>query len=112
MAATIVSQSNSESVVNLAVLRVTTDAAAAVATTFQVGFLPLVVRLANITDSLLDEWFDGMAADTAVHTTALGVRSLLASWGITVSGATGGGSVAVAAALIIASKTFNLIVEG
>ena len=112
MAATVVSQSNSESIVNLAVLRITTDAAAAVATTFQVGFLPRVVRLINVTDSIMDEWFDGMAADTAVHTLAAGTRSLLGSGGITVGATAGGGFVTLAAALIIASKTFNMVVEG
>lgn len=112
MAATVVSQSNTESVPNLAVLRITTDAAGAVATTFQVGFLPRVVRLMNITDLLMDEWYDGMAADTALHTVAAGTRTLLGSGGITVGATAGGGFVTLAAALIIASKTFNMVVEG
>ena len=112
MAATIVTQSNTESVPNLTVLRVTTDAAAAAVTTFQVGFLPRVVKMVNVTDSIMDEWFEGMAADTAVHTIAAGTRSLLGSGGITVGGTTGGGFVSVAAALIIASKTFDIAVWG
>jgi hypothetical protein len=112
MAATVVSQSNTESVPNLAVLRITTDAGGAAVTTFQVGFLPRVVRLMNITDNLMDEWFDGMAADTAIHTVAAGTRSLLGSGGITVGSTAGGGFVTLAAALIIASKTFNMVVEG
>lgn len=112
MAATIVSQSNTESVPNLAILRITTDAVAAVATTFQVGFLPRHVLFVNITDLLLDEWFDGMAADTALHTVAAGTRTLLGSGGITVGAVAGGGFVTLAAALIIASKTHTLYVEG
>lgn len=112
MAATIVSQSNTESVPNLAVLRITTDAAGAAVTTFQVGFLPRVVKLMNITDLLMDEWFDGMAADTALHTVAAGTRTLLGSGGITVGSVAGGGFVTLAAALIIASKTFEMVVEG
>ena len=112
MAVTIVSQSNTESVPNLAVLRITTDASAAVNTTFQVGFLPRIVKMVNITDSIMDEWFDGMAADNAVHTIAAGTRSLLGAGGITVGSTAGGGFVTVAAALIIASKTFNICVWG
>lgn len=112
MAATVVSQSNTESVPNLAVLRITTDAVAAAVTTFQVGFLPRVVRLMNITDLLMDEWYDGMAADTALHTVSAGTRTLLGSGGITVGATAGGGFVTLAAALIIASKTFNMVVEG
>lgn len=112
MAATTVSQSNTESVSNLAVLRITTDAAAAANTTFQVGFLPRVVRFINVTDSIMYEWYEGMAADSCIQTLAVGTRSLVVSNAITVGSVTGGGSVLVNAALIIASKTFNMVVEG
>lgn len=58
------SQSNTgASVVNMAVGHITTDAAAAVAQTIQLGFAPRYIRFINLTDRIADEWYEGMALD-------------------------------------------------
>lgn len=87
----------------------TTDSATAAATDFSFGFKPNHVRFVNLTDRIEDEWFYGMAADSALHTVAAGTRTLATSGGITVASDTG--VVTIPAALMVASKSFVIIAE-
>lgn len=101
MALTTNTQSNRATHANHAVGQVVTDAGAAAATTFTLGFIPRVVRWHNLTDRISDEWFEGMAAYNSLHTVAAGTRTLETTNGISVSGNT----FTVKAATIVASKT-------
>lgn len=51
---------------------------------FALGFRPRYVRLENATDRISYEWFEGMAADSAIKTVAAGTRTLDTSNGISV----------------------------
>lgn len=95
-------QSNAMGVANHAVGSVVTDAAAATAITFTLGFQPRIVRLHNLTDRISDEWYEGMASASSLHTIATGVRTLEAVNGIAVSGNT----FTCTAATMLASKTY------
>ncbi|MHB0965281.1 MAG: hypothetical protein ACYC36_02395 [Bellilinea sp.] len=58
------SQSNTgASIVNRAQGHITTDAAAAVAQSIQLGFMPRKINFVNLTDRISDEWFENMALD-------------------------------------------------
>jgi hypothetical protein len=103
MATTVASQSNSMSIVNHTVIRATTDSATAAAATFTIGFVPRVVRVHNVTDRISQEWFEGMAAASALNSAADGVRTLITSNGITVGT---DGTVTLPAAIMVASKVF------
>jgi hypothetical protein len=109
-------QSQAAGITNVAMGRVVTDAVAAVAQTFVCGFVPRYVRWVNVTDRIQDEWYEGMAADTALDSAAAGANTLLGSGGITVNtpaaNAVNGGSFTVAAGLMVASKTFNWMAMG
>lgn len=85
MALTTNTQENSMSVVNHASGYVVTDAGAAADTTFQLGFMPRIVRFVNLTGRITLEWANGMAANSALRTIATGVRTLDVSSGITVN---------------------------
>lgn len=74
----------SAGIVNHTVGKAVTDAAAAAATSFLVGFKPRVVRFHNLTDRISDEWLEGMAAASSLHSVATGVRTLETTNGITV----------------------------
>ena len=104
MALTTNDQSNAMSVVNHAVGKVVTDGGAAAATTFTLGFKPRVVRFHNLTDRISDEWFEGMASASSLHTVAAGTRTLETTNGIAVSA--DGNSFTVTATTMVASKTF------
>lgn len=52
---------------------------------FETGFLPKYVKVSNVTSRDQLEWFEGMAADSAIKTVAAGTRTLITSNGITVS---------------------------
>lgn len=78
-----------------------TTAAAASNTTFNTGFTPRIVRWQNATDRIMHEWYDGMAADSAIKTAANGTRTLETTNGITV----GTGYFTVADDVIVASKS-------
>jgi hypothetical protein len=115
MALTTNTQTQAAGVLNYATGYVVTDAAAAVNTTFVVGFTPRSIRVYNVTDGISDEWFAGMANGSALHTVAAGTRTLAASpTGITVGTAAGGdaGSFTIPAALIPASKTLIWEAQG
>ena len=81
---------------------VVTDAGAAADTTFVCGFAPRLVRFHNLTDRISDEWIEGMAAASALHTVAAGTRTLETTNGITIVG----NGFSVKAATILASKSF------
>lgn len=51
---------------------------------FRLGFVPKYVKLVNATDRTIYEWFDGMAADSAIKAVAAGTLTLDTSNGITV----------------------------
>jgi phosphatidylserine synthase len=87
---------------NHAVGQVVTDSATAAAATFTVGFTPRVVRFHNLTDRISDEWFEGMAAASSLHTVAAGTRTLETSNGITVAN----NGFTVNATTMVASKSF------
>jgi hypothetical protein len=105
MTTTIVSQSNTESICNLAVLRFTTDANTAAAQVFTIGFVPRIVRLRNLTDGSSAEWYEGMAAGSAISTTNAGAVSLATTGGLQVNA---DGTVLVPAGLMVASKVFAM----
>lgn len=101
---TIASQTNADSVDNLAVIRASTDSAAASAQTFVLGFTPRVVRVHNLTDLISDEWYEGMANASSLHTVAAGTRTLELVNGVVVSGT----SITLTAATMAASKVFAI----
>lgn len=62
----------------------TFDATAITATdyiTVAVGFIPKYIKWDNVTDRILNEWYDGMAQDSAVNTVAAGTRTLSVTGG-------------------------------
>lgn len=64
------------------------DAAAPAAAAIKVGFKPRYVRVDNVTDRILLEFYEGMTSGHAVQTLAAGTRALLTAAGITVVGDT------------------------
>ena len=67
--------------------RIVFDATAIVPTDFVVvvlGYTPRSIRWENLTDRIRNEWFDGMAADSALNIVSAGTRTL------SVTGANGG----------------------
>lgn len=102
MALTTNTQDNSGGVVNISNGYVVTDAGAAADTTFVCGFQPRIVRFHNLTDRISDEWIEGMAAASSLHTVAAGTRTLETTNGITVTG----NGFSVKAATILASKSY------
>lgn len=90
---------------NISIGRVVTDAVAAVDTAFTVGYAPRFVRWINLTDGTQLEWFEGMAADSAISTAATGVPTLITTNGLTVNTTINGFS--LKAVSIPASKTFT-----
>lgn len=102
MALTTNTQVNSMGVVNHATGKIVSDGGAAAATTITLGFAPRVVRFHNLTDRISDEWYEGMASASALHTVAAGTRTLETTNGIAVSGNT----FTLTATTMVASKTF------
>jgi hypothetical protein len=59
--------------------RIVFDATAIVAADFvvvNVGFTPKYLVWENVTDRIKNEWYEGMAADSAINTVAAGTRTL------------------------------------
>lgn len=112
MVATVNIQSNSESIVNVATLQISTDAGAPAATSFGLGFSPRVVRLIDLTGLVKDEWFEGMVQGSSLHTASNGALTNPQAGGITVTNLDGsslsGGSVSVPAALLPVSSLLVL----
>jgi hypothetical protein len=94
-------QKHAGSICNIATGKWVADAGDAVAMAFAIGFTPRSVQFVNATDRITDEWYDGMAADSAIETAAAGTRTLETSGGITFAD----GGFTVHADLVPASKT-------
>jgi hypothetical protein len=107
MALTTNTQSNAAGIVNRAQGQVVTDAGAAADTTFTCGFIPRYIKFVNATDRIVLEFYEGMAANSALRTVAAGTVTLDVAAGITL-GTTAlntAGQFTVKAADIPASKT-------
>lgn len=102
MALTTNTQSSANGVSNLAVGQVVTDAGAAADTTFTCGFKPRYVKFVNLTDRIVDEYFEGMTASNSLHAVAAGTLTLETTNGITITA----NGFSVKAATILASKSF------
>ncbi len=94
---------SSHQVRNHAFGSVVTDAGAAADTTFTLGFTPRKVVFHNVTDRISDEWIEGMASASSIHTVAAGTRTLELTNGITAAP----NGFKVLAATILASKAFS-----
>lgn len=111
------STARNEGITSRVIQYFTTDATAAATTVFNFGFVPDHVRFINLTDRIQDEWFAGMAADSALHTVAAGTVTLATSGGITVATAANAagtvqeGDISIPAALMVASKSFAIVAE-
>jgi hypothetical protein len=108
MALTTNTQEVSAGVVNHSSGLLVNDAGGAVSVTLNVGFLPRVFRVVNITDRITYEWYTGMTNPGAVKTAAAGTRTLETTEGVTMGTAAlgTGGQVTIPATIILASKTF------
>ena len=100
-------QSNAAGVLNHATGLVVTNADAAAAQVFTCGFIPRKVRWVNVTDRVINEWYEGMASPSSVAEAVTGDKTLETTNGITVGTSAAGtaGTFTVAAAIIVASKT-------
>lgn len=81
------------------------DAAAPAAASYKLGFKPRFVRVDNVTDRTVLEWYEGMASGSAAKQVAVGTRTLETSGGVTVSGDVIGFAVAQ-------SKQFRVVAMG
>jgi hypothetical protein len=64
------------------------DAGSPVAASIDLGYVPRYVRVDNVTDRTVLEWYEGMTSTHAAKTVAAGTRTLETSGGVTVSGDT------------------------
>ena len=64
------------------------DAGSPADASYTVGFVPRYVRVDNVTDRTVLEWYEGMTSAHAAKTVAAGTRTLETSGGVTVSGGT------------------------
>jgi hypothetical protein len=101
-------QSNSNGVDNVAVGKAVTSSATAAAATFTLGFAPRYIKFVNLTDRITDEWFEGMASASSLHTVAAGTLTLETTNGVAVSGNT----FTLTATTLVASKTYYWIAYG
>lgn len=76
MALAINSQSNTGGIANIAEGNIRTDAVAAVAQTFTLGFAPRKIVFNNLTDRISDEWYEGMT-ETAIYNSIIGITAKL-----------------------------------
>lgn len=81
-------QTNAVENTRLATINHFDDAASPAAASYDVGFRPRYVRVDNVTDRIMLEWYEGMTSAHAVKTLAAGTRSLETSAGVTVAGDT------------------------
>lgn len=114
MALTTNTQTQAAGVVNMSVGQVVTDGGAAVDTTIPLGFTPRYVQWVDRTNRITLEWYEGMAANSAIRTVAAGTRTLDVSSGITVNSPTSaaGTSFTIKAADIAASSSFSWRAHG
>lgn len=61
------------------------DAGSPDAASINLGFKPRYVRVDNVTDRTVWEWYEGMTTAHSAQTVAAGTRTLITSGGITVS---------------------------
>jgi hypothetical protein len=108
MALTTNTQGISGGVVNHSTGLLVNDAGGAVIATLNVGFVPRIFRIMNVTDSISYEWMTGMTNPGATKQVLAGTRSLQTTEGPTIGTAAAGtaGQVSVPASIILASKTF------
>lgn len=109
MATSTNSQTNSGGIYNRANGKIVTTSASAAILVLQLGFLPRYVKLVNLTDSITDEWYEGMAAASSLHQVLNGTGSLEATNGITVGS---DNTITLTATTMVASKTFYWVAEG
>lgn len=107
MAFTSSTQTNTNGVTNRTLGKIVTDSATAAAATISLPFTPRYVKFVNATDRIQDEWYEGMASASSIHTVAAGTVTLETTNGIAVSGA----SFTLTATTLVASKTFYWIAE-
>lgn len=81
-------KTNANETTRLATINHFDDAAFPDAASYRLGFKPRYVRVDNVTDRIMLEWYEGMTSTHAVKTLAVGTRSLETSGGVTVSGDT------------------------
>lgn len=70
---------NSDGFPKYAAGSITFDATAITAADYvqvNVGFIPKYICWDNVTDRIKNEWYDGMAAESAINTVAAGTRTL------------------------------------
>jgi len=96
-------QSDQSGSAKIAVGRFLDDAGTPAAAVIVCGFQPRYVRWDNTTDRIGEEWFEGMAADSALHTVAAGTRTLATSGEVTASAA----GFTIAAALVLQNKQYT-----
>lgn len=99
--------SNAAGVCNKTVNKFDTDSATAAAVDVAFGYAPRKVTLVNLTDRITHEWYEGMTSGYSLKTVAAGTRTLETSGCIGVTGST----ITLPAALLVASKSFVLVVE-
>jgi len=95
-------QSNAGGVCNHAFGKIVSDATTATAVTLTLGFTPRKFVFHNLTDRISDEWIEGMASASSLHSVAAGTRTLETTNGIAVDGL----NVTLTAVTMVASKTF------
>jgi hypothetical protein len=98
-------QANAAGILNYATGYVVTNADAAAAQAFTCGFVPRKIRWVNVTDRLINEWYNGMASPSSVAEAQNGDKTLETTNGITVGSGATVNTFTVAAAIIVASKT-------
>ncbi len=96
-------QSQNDGIIRHAVGRFLDSAASPADAVITLGFKARRVVWHNLTDRISKEWFEGMAADSALSTAADGVRTLATSGALTISAS----SFTVAAALVIQNKQYS-----
>ena len=64
------------------------DAGSPANASYNVGFTPRYIKVDNVTDRTVWEWYEGMTSAYAAQTVAAGTRTLITSGGPTVSGYT------------------------
>lgn len=104
MAITTNTHSNASGICNFVVGKIVTDGGASSGVTVFPGFAPRKVKFVNLTDRIVDEWFEGMGSASSLHTVAAGTMTLEATNGITVS--VKDRSFSVNAATLLPGKTF------
>lgn len=98
------SQTNSNGVSHRACGQIVTTSASAAALAIQLGFVPRTFKFVNATDRIQDEWYEGMASASSIHTVAAGTVTLELTNGIAVDATLK--TVTLTATTMVASKVF------